>query len=453
MAQSSLRRIASFSILLTFLVFVLSLGIARELTGRLTDAYSSAGKGWNGDTSYPEFSQYVPSRSVSAHQLALEDPDRRAIIIGDIHGMYDALTALLEKVSYNPDKDTLIHVGDISAKGPQAGSISVLSYMTSHNITGVRGNHDQKVIEWRAWVEWMKGLGMGAGAMWLESIEAQWAAATRKSDVDEEMWVKAQRKKGTKEQRKWWDRVPKGWKIFGDHYKIARAMTRAEYNYLRALPLVLHVPSEHAFLVHAGLLPYDPTRSITSQRQPLARLPVVRYDADVESGSIPHLRNAQERAILEEVKQNNDPWVVLNMRNLLKDKTVSRKTKSGTPWSEVWNSVMPRCSGYEIEHKKDKDDLPCHPSTVIYGHAAARGLDVKRWTIGLDSGCVYGRRLTAMVLDQPHRHVSNITSRADGDEDEDATPNQIPFGDDGQARLITVKCHIASTDVVGDDYR
>jgi hypothetical protein len=33
-------------------------------------------------------------------------------------------------------------------------------------------------------------------------------------------------------------------------------------------------------------------------------------------------------------------------------------------------------------------DLPCYPATVIYGHAAKRGLDIKRWTKGLDSGCV-----------------------------------------------------------------
>lgn len=32
--------------------------------------------------------------------------------------------------------------------------------------------------------------------------------------------------------------------------------------------------------------------------------------------------------------------------------------------------------------------LPCKPSTVVYGHAAGRGLDLKRWSFGLDSGCV-----------------------------------------------------------------
>jgi len=36
---------------------------------------------------------------------------------------------------------------------------------------------------------------------------------------------------------------------------------------------------------------------------------------------------------------------------------------------------------------------------VIYGHWAAAGLTVRRHTIGLDSGCVYGNQLTAYVLE------------------------------------------------------
>lgn len=99
-------------------------------------------------------------------------------------------------------------------------------------------------------------------------------------------------------------------------------MSESDYRYLLSLPLVLHVPSEHAFLVHAGLLPYDPRLSITSKRQPLAHLPKLR-SAGLGS-SVPALRNAQELAILDDVKQNNNPWVVLNIRNLRKDNTVSR---------------------------------------------------------------------------------------------------------------------------------
>ena len=99
-------------------------------------------------------------------------------------------------------------------------------------------------------------------------------------------------------------------------------MSKSDYEYLLSLPLVLHLPSEHTFLVHAGLLPYDPTLSITSERQPLSHWP--RIPTQVLKGSTPALRNVQELAILNDIKQNTNPWVVLNMRNLRKDNTVSR---------------------------------------------------------------------------------------------------------------------------------
>jgi hypothetical protein len=37
-------------------------------------------------------------------------------------------------------------------------------------------------------------------------------------------------------------------------------------------------------------------------------------------------------------------------------------------------------------------------TTVIYGHDSKRGLQIKQWTKGLDSGCVKGGRLSALVL-------------------------------------------------------
>lgn len=36
---------------------------------------------------------------------------------------------------------------------------------------------------------------------------------------------------------------------------------------------------------------------------------------------------------------------------------------------------------------------------VIYGHWAAQGLNVRKTTIGLDSGCAYGKQLSAYVLE------------------------------------------------------
>lgn len=37
--------------------------------------------------------------------------------------------------------------------------------------------------------------------------------------------------------------------------------------------------------------------------------------------------------------------------------------------------------------------------TVIYGHDAKAGLSIRDYTKGLDSGCVRGGRLTALVIE------------------------------------------------------
>lgn len=44
--------------------------------------------------------------------------------------------------------------------------------------------------------------------------------------------------------------------------------------------------------------------------------------------------------------------------------------------------------------------IPAHErATVIYGHDSRRGLQLHNYSKGLDTGCVRGGRLTAMIID------------------------------------------------------
>jgi hypothetical protein len=45
--------------------------------------------------------------------------------VGDVHGCYDALLDLLEKVQYTPRVDNLILVGDLVDKGPKSQEVGV----------------------------------------------------------------------------------------------------------------------------------------------------------------------------------------------------------------------------------------------------------------------------------------------------------------------------------------
>src|SRR6267154_2461092 len=99
--------------------------------------------------------------------------------------------------------NTLIHVGDIITKGTHKGSLAVLEYMATNNITGVRGNHEQKVIEWRAWMEWIRELD--GGQRWLAEVEER--AGMQDAVVSEE-WVEEELNTMGR-SGKWRKRIPK----------------------------------------------------------------------------------------------------------------------------------------------------------------------------------------------------------------------------------------------------
>ena len=64
----------------------------------------------------------------------------RRIVVGDIHGCYDELMELLEKVGISDD-DRVFAVGDLITKGPKNKEVLEL-FMTDARLATVIGNHD-----------------------------------------------------------------------------------------------------------------------------------------------------------------------------------------------------------------------------------------------------------------------------------------------------------------------
>lgn len=64
-------------------------------------------------------------------------------IIGDVHGEYDTLAALVEKLPKDAD---VVFVGDLIDRG--AKSKEVIEFMRKNNYRSVLGNHEQLMIEY-----------------------------------------------------------------------------------------------------------------------------------------------------------------------------------------------------------------------------------------------------------------------------------------------------------------
>ncbi|CAG8690522.1 10680_t:CDS:2, partial [Gigaspora rosea] len=229
--------------------------------------------------------KHLNTSKVLIANLSSSISSKNLIFIGDVHGSLNELEKLIKKINYNSTNDHLIFVGDLVAKGPE--SLEVVKLVKKYESSCVRGNHDDKVIGWKALLNLLS-------------------------------------RKGIKLK----DYVKKN--ELPPHLKL--------YEFLSSCPIVLNIPEHDIYVVHAGLLPDVPI-------------------------------------------DQQDPYDIMNMRNIKKNGKPTKFLKKGHSWSRFWNNAQ--------------KSSPT-PKTVIYGHDASRGLNIKEFSFGLDSRCVYGGELTAL---------------------------------------------------------
>jgi len=204
----AIRSMASFTVLTVFLLYICFAGVT-ALPFQLSFQKQ------------PDFSQYIKTITLD---IPPTDQPTRLLFVGDIHGSFDDLQVLLHKLNYDSAVgDVLIHTGDIiTGKGAHEGSKKVLDWMAKYRISGVRGNNDQAVIDWKAWRDWISSTS--AGRAWLHSLDRAWEEAHGKASaevLDPGSWVKERRRNAPRRHKVWWRQVPSDWKMFREHYLIA----------------------------------------------------------------------------------------------------------------------------------------------------------------------------------------------------------------------------------------
>ncbi len=90
----------------------------------------------------------------------------------------------------------------------------------------------------------------------------------------------------------------------------------------------------------------------------------------VHAGIIPNIP-LEQQTISDMTKMRN---VYFTEKNSIGE--ASESPDRGGPWAEIWQG----------------------PTHIYFGHDARRGLQLHPFATGLDTGCCYGRQLSAVIL-------------------------------------------------------
>ncbi|KAL2760026.1 hypothetical protein ACRALDRAFT_1067319 [Sodiomyces alcalophilus JCM 7366] len=295
------------------------------------------------------------------------DAAPRLLIIGDVHGMRAKLEELLDKADYSPSRgDRVILAGDLINKGPD--SAGVLHLAMQLNATGVRGNHEDRVL--RTWA--------GAEA-------ARTLADANGEDADAAVAEYEGRLSGNER----------------DALQTARTLTPEQRAWSAALPVTLRLGDlpglGEAAVVHAGMVP----GVAIDEQDPWAMYNVrslLRIDEDGEFASEEE-GAAFDKAIRTKLRDTtpgmeepSDDRIAAVRREMLElyggragGGFVPTDTNDGQWWVEVWNEVQ--------RANPEGETL-----ALFYGHDSKRGINIRDYSFGLDSRCVDGGKLTALVL-------------------------------------------------------
>lgn len=107
----------------------------------------------------------------------------RTLVIGDIHGAYEAMLQVMERSAFDPEKDRLICMGDVADRRPRVKECAELLLQVK-DLVMILGNHDKWALEWMSRV---------GGQMWNDGSKDPSAAGNtlRKSFDVNDLYEKA----------------------------------------------------------------------------------------------------------------------------------------------------------------------------------------------------------------------------------------------------------------------
>jgi bis(5'-nucleosyl)-tetraphosphatase (symmetrical) len=252
--------------------------------------------------------------------------------IGDVHGCFATLQALLARIAYSPGDDRLWLVGDLVNRGPQ--SLAVLRWAADQGddrLVVTLGNHDLHL------------LARAAGV----------AERKRRDTLD----------------------------------AVLNAPDRDELlAWLRRRPL-LHREGE-TLLVHAGLFP----QWSVEEAEGLAR----EAEERLRGRTAGRLLRAAAGKRSERWRRGLTPGarVRVAVAGMVRLRALTADGRMCADWSGPPSDLPAGCRPwFELPERRSAG------ARIVCGHWAALGLRMEPGIAAIDTGCVWGQRLTALRLD------------------------------------------------------
>ncbi|KAI3399453.1 hypothetical protein diail_6929 [Diaporthe ilicicola] len=408
--------------------------------------------------------KYIPSQ---------DGRTKRLVIVGDVHGQKSSLEKLLGKIHFDKAKDHLILTGDLINKGPDsAGVVDLAIELGAHAVRG--NHEDRVLLASMAMAKDSESLKPASDTVDLETKVYEKGHEEEQGDKDQEEDPKAAKEeylahealldRGDKAEFQTARSLSRGQIQWLSQLPVILKVGRIPFS--RDLPAAF----ENMVVVHAGLVPnvsladQDPwavmtMRSLVYPVDDARRSAVKKFLEEKASkrnrGRLASIQQIDEEQI-EEFLQKIMEAQGMSDDHVGDDVAVPTDGRDGSKWWKEWNRFQERLAKTttteaeveaeaeavtttavntvdedqpaEVEaskkHKKDKKkrkqtavEKELGGMTIVYGHDAKSGLTVpdtygngKGHTFGLDSGCVYGRKLSALVIEaRPEGIVHGIT--------------------------------------------
>ncbi|KAF4460046.1 hypothetical protein FALBO_13186 [Fusarium albosuccineum] len=341
---------------------------------------------------------------------------KRLVIVGDVHGHLAELKKLLQDIQFDRDHgDHLIFVGDLIVKGPDSSGVVQLAM--DLGASAVRGNNEDRVLAAYAAMKRdpdLKKIADQESAPFIKDGDK--AAEPQKAENGVESRDPASLKRYSADR----------------DFSTAASLTEAQVSWLASRPLILRIPplkgavappwnAGSILVAHAGLVPSLPLEEqdqwAVMNMRTLAYLDPDAKDEAIQADLAKGVRSRVRRFIAfgdaseDEIKAKWAQWADLvdegrGYSAIYRDGCVPQPVegRDGDAWVDAWNRAQ---NAMELSEQR---------TVVIYGHDARAGVQINpeveypgetagapavkgtRYAFGLDSGCVYGNQLSALVI-------------------------------------------------------